>query len=101
MSTKKIQKNPKKLFFSIIIFISSFLKCFSALAWNGYDYDNKSAIEIGEGNLVREGYVIQFYDEKANKYYSAEVISLDESASGAMLRVMDLDSNKERNFLME
>ena len=72
-----------------------------ALAWDGYDYENKSDIEINEGNLVREGSVIQFYESKIDNYRTAKVISMDSVAGGVKLQVKDLDSEAERTFIMK
>jgi hypothetical protein len=86
----------------ITLFLTTlFLKLPSALAWSGYDFEDKTEIEIGEGNLVREGLIIQFYDTKLDNYRSAKVLFLEESSGGSRLQVKDLDSKKERVFIME
>lgn len=83
------------------IFASFFLNINPALAWNGYDYDNKTSIEIGPGNLVREGSMIQFYDSKKDNYVTAKILFMDSVAGGTRIQLEDLDSKKERTFIME
>ena len=92
-------KIRKKSFCQITLVL--FLIPQSLLAWTGYDYDNKTEIEISEGNLVREGLIIQFYDSKLDNYHSAKVLFLDEVAGGTRIQIKDLDSKKERFFIME
>jgi hypothetical protein len=82
-------------FFSIVIFTNP------TLAWTGYDYDNKTEIEIGPGNLVREGMMIQFYDSKIDNYQTAKVLFMDSVAGGTRLQIKDLESKKERTFIMQ
>jgi hypothetical protein len=89
----------KKLLFSILFF-SSLLCTETAVAWTGYDYDNKTEIEIGQGNLVREGMVIQFYDSKIDNFHTGKVLFLDETAGGSRIQIQDLDTKKERTFIM-
>ena len=33
-----------------------------AAAWDGYDYESGSYVEIEKGNLVRDGEEIEYYD---------------------------------------
>lgn len=95
----KISPSPKNLakFFAL----SAILFPQPSLAWTGYDYDNKTEIEIGPGNLVREGLLIQFYDSKADNYRTAKVLFSDEIAGGTRLQIEDLDAKKERTFIMQ
>ncbi len=74
---------------------------FKAYAWSGFDYDRKIDIDIGPGNLVREGSVIQFYDKSDDQYHTAKVLWQQESSAGTTLQVEDLDEGVERTFLME
>lgn len=83
------------------IFAAFFFAANSAFAWTGYDYDEKTTIEIEEGNLVREGLVIQFYDYKLDKYHAAKIIFMESVVDGTRLQVMDLDAKKERIFIMQ
>ena len=73
----------------------------SSYSWDGYDYDNKIEVEIGPGNLVREGLMIQFYDSKDDNYHSAKVIFMDAVAGGTRIQLQDLDAKKERTLIMK
>ena len=88
--------------FSRIIFLLFFLltnlslinkACF---AWDGYDYQNNAAIEIGSGNLVREGSIIKIYDWKKDEYHNVEIKMIDSSFSGIKIEVYDFDDKKTR-----
>ncbi len=92
----KIVSLTKILTISAIFFSFS-----SAYAWTGYDYDNKTEVEIGEGNLVREGSLIQFYDSKADNYHTAKVLFVDSIAGGTRIQLQDLDAKKERTLVMQ
>ena len=94
----KILNPQKKL---VLLFFTLFLSSSSSFAWNGYDYDNKIHIEIGEGNLVRENLTIQFYDSKDDNFHTAKVLYMDSSDGGTRLQVEDLDTKKERTFIMD
>ena len=83
---------------SLLIFISFFSK--NARAWSGYDYEKKTEIDIGQGNLVREGSLIQFYDSKDDNFHTAKINFMQSSAGGVELNLIDLDTKKERNFIM-
>ncbi len=97
MSTTKTQQKKSFLFIATLFFCGTK----ACLAWDGYDYDNKTAIEIETGNLVREGLVIQFYDSKANDYHAAKVLFMESDAGGTRIQLQDLDSQKERVFIMQ
>ena len=83
---------------SSIISLSFFAK--KAQAWSGYDYDTKTEIDIGQGNLVREGSLIQFYDSKDDNFHTARINFMQSSAGGIEMNLLDLDTKKERNFVM-
>jgi len=70
------------------------------MAWSGYDYDNKTEVDIGPGNLVREGLMIQFYDNKDDNYHTAKVLFMQSAAGGTEIQLHDLDTNKDRTFIM-
>ena len=83
---------------SLLISLSFFIK--KAQAWSGYDYETKTEIDIGQGNLVREGSLIQFYDSKDDNFHTAKINFMQSSAGGVELNLLDLDTKKERNFVM-
>ena len=70
-------------------------------AWDGYDYENDTAIEIGKGNLVREGNIIKIYDWKADQYHEVQVKLMEDSFNSVRLEVYDLDTKQNRVFEME
>ncbi len=88
-----------KIFLNSLIIFSSF-SIKNAKAWSGYDYDNKTEIDIGQGNLVREGSLIQFYDSKDDNFHTAKINFMQSSAGGVEISLLDLDAKKERNFVM-
>jgi hypothetical protein len=92
----------QKKFFLFIIFLIfiTFLNSPKSIAWTGYDYFSKTEIDIGVGNLVREGNLIQFYDSKDDNFRTAKVVSIQSVAGGTEVIVFDLDSKKERQFIM-
>ncbi len=96
----KIHQNTK-IFFLALLTISNIAIPLNASAWSGYDYDNKAEIDIGPGNLVREGLIIQFYDNRSDNFHTARVLFSEEIAGGTRLQIQDLDSKKERTFIMQ
>ena len=84
------------IFFLIIFFTNLSL----VFAWEGYDYQNKTSIDIGEGNLVREGYVIQFYETKSNNFRTAKIVYMQSVVSGTEIELIDLDNNQTHFFIM-
>ena len=73
----------------------------NCFAWLGYDRLNGSEIEIGSGNLVREGEIIKFYDWDKEEDRKAEVMSLENLFSGSRLEIYDYVESKIRVFDME
>ncbi|MDA9817939.1 DUF5334 family protein [Flavobacteriaceae bacterium] len=87
-----------KIFITIFIFVAFVQNSF---AWNGYDWKTGQVIEIGKGNLVRDGSMIEFYDWNDNEFHNARVIYIDDSSQGGELKVFDIDMEKDRIFDME
>jgi hypothetical protein len=101
MSTMKISPQKKIFVLSCLsAILSTIFWAKPSYAWSGYDYENKSEIEIDKGNYVQEGYVIQFYDAKEDNYHSAKVLFREEVANGTRLQVQDLNTHTERNLIM-
>lgn len=70
-----------------------------SLAWEGFDQEKNSDIEIPPGNLVRENLIIEFYDEE--ELHMGRVIEMNIDASGTELVIEDLnEDNQERIFIM-
>ena len=72
-----------------------------SLAWEGYDWESGSYVEIEDGNLVREGEEIEIYDWETGEYKDVEVESVTTSGSGAEVEVYDWDSGEYRTLDME
>lgn len=73
----------------------------TASAWDGYDYDKGSYVEIDKGNLVREGQDIEIYDYGTGEYKDVEVQSITGSGSGAEVEVYDHETGEYRTLDME
>lgn len=84
----------------IIFLVIFFSNLPSILAWEGYDYQNKTSIDIGEGNLVREGYVIQYYETKSDNFRSAKIVNIQSITRATEIELIDLDNNMTRFFVM-
>lgn len=87
----------------IKLFITIFAILFSniSFAWIGYEDNSTNMIDIGQGNLVREGLIIEFFDFNENKIHEAEVISREYHGNMVELTLFDMELQKERIFLME
>lgn len=72
-----------------------------ALAWDGYDYEQGSSVEIERGNLVRSGNDIEFYDYGDGQYHEAEVQDINRSGSQVEVEVYDHESGEHRTLTME
>jgi hypothetical protein len=59
--------------------------------WEGYDYNKGSYVEIIEGNLVRSGNEVEFYDYGSGENRSGEVESV--TGFGASVVVVIYDNN--------
>jgi len=73
----------------------------AAEAWDGYDYETGSYVEIEKGNLVRPGRDIEIYDYGTGEYRDVEVQSITGSGSGAEVEVYDYNTGEYRTFDME
>jgi len=90
----------KIIIFIFITLVSLFSIATPSFSWDGYDYDKKTEISIGPGNLVREGNIIQFYDVKDDITYNAKVLLMQEDFLGTSLQLENLDNSEERNVTM-
>jgi len=84
-----------------IIALSVTLCSFSVSAWDGYDYEQGTSVEIGSGNLVRPGQDIEIYDYGHDEYHDVEVQSITGSGSGAEVEVYDYGTGEYRTLEME
>lgn len=70
-------------------------------AWDGYDYQAKSFVEIEKGNLVKRGKDIEIYDYKDGTYKDVEVQSVRKSGNSVEVEVYDYKSKKYRTLEMD
>lgn len=73
----------------------------SAIAWDGYDWETGTDVEIGQGNLVREGESIEVYDWGTGQYHDVEVDRIESTYRGAEVEVYDYTTGTYRTFEME
>lgn len=73
----------------------------TSYAWDGYDYDRGSYVEIEKGNLVRPGEEIEYYDYGSGEYKYGDVESIDSYGSSVEVEVYDSDSGEYRTFEMD
>lgn len=79
-----------------LIFISA-----NSIAWDGYDSDTGSSVEIGSGNLVRSGETIEIYDYEDGQYKDVDVESITSYGSSVEVEVYDHDSGEYRTLEMD
>jgi hypothetical protein len=72
-----------------------------AFAWDGTDANTGGSVEIGNGNLVREGSDIEVYDYEAGDYRDVTVEDINRYGSNVELEVYDNESGEYRTFEME
>jgi hypothetical protein len=98
----KLQKNLKNILKRIIMIICMIIsfEVRESLAWTGYDSVDGSEIEIGSGNLVREGQQIRFYDWENEEDRRAEVIDVEYLFNRTRLEIYDYVDQKNRIFQM-
>lgn len=85
---------------ALVLFMFLFLSG-NCLAWDGYDYDSGSHIEIGEGNLVRQGSDIEIYDYSTGEYRDVEVHSVREYGGSVEVEVYDHETGEYRELEMD
>ncbi|SFI70190.1 hypothetical protein SAMN05216206_2781 [Pseudomonas guineae] len=72
-----------------------------AMAWDGYDDQSGSSVEIDQGNLVRPGETIELYDYGTSEYRDVQVESVERNGSSVEVEVYDYDSGEYRTLDME
>ena len=85
----------------ISLLISIMLISIKAIAWDGYDYDSGSDVEIEQGNLVRPGEEIEYYDYGSGEYRYGDVESINSYGSIVEVEVYDQETDEYRTFEME
>lgn len=71
------------------------------MAWEGYDYENDSYIEIEKGNLVRSGMTIEIYDHGDGQYKDVDVESITRIPGAVEIEVFDPETGENRIFEMD
>ena len=89
----------RPLLLSLIAMVA--IMCSNVFAWDGYDWERGSYIEIEGGNLVRPGNDIEIYDYEAGEYKDVEVQSIDRYGSSVEIEVLDYSTGDYRTFDME
>ncbi len=95
---KNLKFPPKILLFLTLLSLELCLNQSQSLAWEGIDQERNSIIEIPSGNLVREGLVIEFYDN--DDLHMGRITSMTTIASGTELIVEDLNEDKQERTLI-
>jgi hypothetical protein len=72
-----------------------------ALAWDGYDYNKGTSVEIGKGNLVRSGREIEFFDYQSGEYRTLEVDSIYRSGGSVVVEGTDTETGETRELEMD
>ena len=72
-----------------------------AYGWDGTDTETGASIEIGKGNLVREGRDIEIYDAETGNYRDVTIEGINRYGSGVEIEVYDSESGEYRTFEME
>lgn len=84
---------------TLIIFFILFSS--TVFAWDGYDYESGSHVEIDNGNLVREGEDIEVYDYGSREYKNVTVNAIDGYGSSLEVEVYDHNTGEYRTFDMD
>ena len=71
------------------------------LAWDGYDWEAGSFVEIEDGNLVREGEEIEYYDYGTGEYKNVEVESIESTGGSVEIEVYDYESGEYKTLEMD
>ena len=94
---KTLNTTKKHLFPTIIIslFFNNIVFSTKLLAWSGFDSVTSQSIEIEAGNLVREGLVIEFFDNSDQNYHYAKVLEIEYSGHNTQLTLLELEKDQD------
>lgn len=87
----------KKIVFAVIGLALST----GASAWDGYDYESGSFVEIESGNLVRSGNDIEVYDYGDGQYHDVEVQDINRYGNTVEVEVYDYETGEYRTLEMD
>ena len=85
-----------KKVFCIILLLTNL----PVFAWDGYDWERNTYVEIGKGNLVRRGREIEVYDYSTGEYRNYEVDNIRRRTNHVDLDVYDSETGEYRQFEM-
>lgn len=86
---------------AVFLAFATLLSSTQAFSWDGVDTQSGANVEIGKGNLVREGETVEVFDHGTGEYRDMEVQSIDGSGSSVELEVFDNESGEYRTLEME
>lgn len=84
----------------LTLFVALLITASNAIAWQGYDYDKGTYVEIEKGNLVRPGRDIEVYDYQRG-YVDVEVESIRRVGRTVEVEVRDRNTGETRTLEME
>ena len=84
-----------------ILLLTLLLSSSTIFAWDGYDYEKGTYVEIDKGNLVRAGKDIEIYDYSTGQYKDVEVQSIRGSGSSTEVEIYDYSTGEFRTLDME
>jgi hypothetical protein len=70
-------------------------------AWDGYDLESGSDVEIESGNLVRPGREVEYFDHGAGEYRYGDVESIRRYGSTVEVEIYDHDTGDVRILEMQ
>lgn len=85
----------------LLVLVMLFFVTSNANAWDGYDYEKGSYVEIEKGNLVREGETIEIYDYNDGEYKDVDVESIESYGSSVEVEVYDSETGETRILEMD
>lgn len=69
-------------------------------AWNGYDDQKLTEVEIETGTIVKGGKTIDFFDYGDNSYHNADIISINRLGSKVFINTYDYNIRQYRTLDM-
>ena len=73
-----------------------------AAAWNGYDWNQGTYIEIGKGEQVRPGREVEVFDYRSGQYRQMEVQEINRRPYGPVeIRVIDSQTGQPHTLEMD
>ena len=85
---------------SLVLIAIAFLSL-PLFAWDGYDYDTLSHIEIDEKYLVQEGKLIKVYDHIINQHMYVKVQLITARESGTEIEGEDIKTGEHYILIMD